>query len=140
MTVTSSAPLSVTDALIYIMVIAAASDSAINDREIDRFAALVSRWPVFETFDPAHLPGVARACVERLNTGDLDTIVADIAESLPARLQEVAYAIAVEITVVDLMLNQEELRLLEMLRDAFSIDRLVTAAIETSARIRHRKP
>jgi hypothetical protein len=29
--------------------------------------------------------------------------------------------------------------MLEMIRDAFSIDRLTTAAIETSARIRHRR-
>lgn len=44
-----------------------------------------------------------------------------------------------QIVAVDLKPKQEELRLLEMIRDAFSIDPRTTAAIETPARIRHRR-
>lgn len=132
-------PLTPTDALVYAMVVAAASDKEVTDREMDRFAALISRWPVFETFDIARLPEVASACVDALNKGGLDALLDEIAGVLEPRLQETAYALAVEIATVDLTLNQEELRLLEMVRDAFSIDRLTTAAIETSARIRHRR-
>ncbi|MCD7059061.1 tellurite resistance TerB family protein [Pelagibacterium xiamenense] len=131
--------LSPIDALVYSMVIAAVSDRDITDREIDRFAALISRWPVFESFDIARLPQVATDCVELINKGGLDALLVAISDALEPRLQETAYALAVEITTVDLTLNQEELRLLEMIRDAFSIDRLTTAAIETSARIRHRR-
>ena len=132
-------PLNVTDALLYTMVITAVSDTDVTDREMDRFAALISRWPVFESFDIARLPQVATECVDQLNMAGLDAMLADIADALEPRLQETAYALAVEIATVDLKLNQEELRLLEMIRDAFSIDRLTTAAIETSARIRHRR-
>jgi tellurite resistance protein len=132
-------PLSPTDALVYTMVVTAVSDTDVTDREIDRFAALISRWPVFENFDIARLPEVASACVDQLNMGGLDALLAEIADALEPRLQETAYALAVEIATVDLKLNQEELRLLEMIRDAFSIDRLTTAALETSARIRHRR-
>ncbi|WP_404406302.1 tellurite resistance TerB family protein [Pelagibacterium halotolerans] len=131
--------LSPIDALVYSMVIAAVSDRDITDRELDRFAALISRWPVFETFDIAQLPQVASDCVDLINKGGLDALLVAISDALEPRLQETAYALAVEITTVDLKLNQEELRLLEMIRDAFSIDRLTTAAIETSARIRHRR-
>eukprot|EP00873_Tetraselmis_striata_P032489 jgi/Tetstr1/452753/TSEL_039789.t1 len=106
---------------------------------MDRFAALISRWPVFESFDIERLPEVASSCVETVNKAGLDALLDQIAQTLEPRLQETAYAIAVEIATVDLKLNQEELRMLEMIRDAFSIDRLTTAAIETSARIRHRR-
>ena len=128
-----------TDALVYLMVVAAASDKEVTDREIDRIAALMSRWPVFERFEIGRLSAVAHECVELLNRGGLDALLEGIAASLDPRLQETGYALAVEITAVDLSVNQEELRLLEMIRDAFAIDRLITAAIETSARIRHRR-
>ena len=59
---------------------------------------------------------------------------------LPDRLHDTAYALAVEVAVVDLRLPQEELRLLEMIRDRLKADRLVTAAIEASARARMRTP
>lgn len=131
--------LSPTDALVYVMVVAAVSDTEITDREIDRFAALTSRWPVFANFDIARLPVVANDCVDLLNKGGLDALLERIADTLEPRLQETAYALAVEIAIVDLTLNQEELRLLEMLRDSFGIDRLTTAAIEASARIRNRR-
>lgn len=131
--------LSPTDAMVYIMVVTAASDKAVSDREMDRFAALVSRWPVFDRFDVSRLATVTSECVEMLNKGGLDALLERIADALEPRLQETAYALAVEIATVDLSLNQEELRLLEMIRDSFEIDRLTTAAIETSARIRHRK-
>jgi len=128
-----------TDALVYLMVVAAASDKEVTDREIDRIAALMSRWPVFERFEIGRLSAVVHDCVELLNQGGLDALLELIASSLEPRLQETGYALAVEITAVDLSVNQEELRLLEMIRDAFAIDRLITAAIETSARIRHRR-
>ncbi|HWJ88995.1 MAG TPA: tellurite resistance TerB family protein [Pelagibacterium sp.] len=127
------------DALVHVMVITAVSDKDVNDHELDRFAALIGRWPVFETFDLARLPEVATSCVDTVNKAGLDALLGQIAETLEPRLQETAYALAVEIATVDLTLNQEELRMLEMIRDAFAIDRLTTAAIEASARIRHRK-
>ena len=59
--------------------------------------------------------------------------------ALPKKLEDTAYALAVEITSVDLHLEQEELRYLEMLRDKLTLDRLTTAAIEVAARARHRR-
>ena len=44
-----------------------------------------------------------------------------------------------EVAAVDLTLEQEELRLLEMIRDRLELDRLVTAAIEAAARARYRR-
>ena len=66
-------------------------------------------------------------------------MVSEAVAALPQKLQDTAYALAVEVTAVDLHLEQEELRFLEMLRDALSLDRLTTAAIEVAARARYRR-
>jgi hypothetical protein len=131
--------LSVPDALIYVMVVTASSDTGISDRELGLINSLIGRSPAFAGYDRTNLTAVANACVDEINgprglEGVLDLAIG----SLPARLQDTAYALAVEVAVVDLALPQEELRLLEMLRDRLDADRLVTAAIEASARARMR--
>lgn len=126
------------DALIHLMVAAAASDAAISQDELDRIQTLVARTPIFAGFDPARLGEVANACVDLINSTGIEAALDAATAALPKRLQDTGYALAVEIAVVDLALPQEELRMLEMLRDRLEIDRLVTAAIEASARARMR--
>ena len=58
--------------------------------------------------------------------------------SIPKRLNDTAYALAVEVASVDLRLEQEELRFLEMIRDGLNLDGLIASAIEASARARLR--
>lgn len=128
------------DALIHLMIVAASSDSAMTEKELVRIQALIGRLPVFDGFDKNRLAAVANACADTLNgPGGLDQVIDDAIANLPKKLQDTAYAVAVEITSVDLHLEQEELRFLEMLRDKLDLDRLVTAAIETAARARHRR-
>jgi hypothetical protein len=128
------------DALIHLMIVAATSDSAITESELVRIEALVGRLPVFEGFDRTRLEEVANACADRLNGPDgLDAVLDDAIAALPVKLQDTAYAVAVEVTAVDLFLEQEELRFLELLRDKLDLDRLTTAAIEAAARARHRR-
>ena len=59
-------------------------------------------------------------------------------DTLPAPLYETAYALAVEVAAVDLHVEQEELRFLQILRDYLEVDKLIAAAIERSARVRYR--
>ena len=128
------------DALIHIMIVAASSDSTMTERELSRITALIDRLPVFEGFDKGRLADVANDCADKLNgTDGLDRVVDDAIAALPEKLQDTAYALAVEVAAADLQLEQEELRFLEMLRDKLVIDRLVTAAIEVAARARHRR-
>jgi len=133
--------LSAQDALVYLMVVSASSDTEMTDLEFERIDALVARTPVFAGYDRAGLAKTVNDCVDMANgpqglEGVLDLAIA----ALPARLQDTGYALCVEVTAVDLRLEQEELRLLEMIRDRMHIDRLITAAIETAARARFRKP
>lgn len=130
--------LSLQDALIHIMVVTASSDEGISDHEISVIGNLVARSPVFEGFLPARLSLVANEAVDKTNTIGLDGVLNDAIAALPKRLHDTAYALAVEVAVVDVQLPQEELRLLEMVRDRLDVDRLVTAAIEASARARMR--
>ena len=133
-------PLTPQDALIYLMVVTASSDSAMSDKELKRIDSLIGRLPVFEGYDRAALPRVANNCVDLINGGaDIEGVLAMAIAALPKRLQDTAYALAVEIASVDLRLEQEELRFLEMLRDRLDLDRLLTAAIEAAARARHRR-
>ncbi|MGV3577013.1 MAG: tellurite resistance TerB family protein [Devosia sp.] len=128
------------DALIHLMLVAASSDSTMTERELFRIQALIDRLPVFEGFDKSRLMDVANECADLLNGPDgLDRVVDNALAALPKKLEDTAYALAVEITSVDLHLEQEELRYLEMLRDKLTLDRLTTAAIEVAARARHRR-
>ncbi|AKR58504.1 hypothetical protein XM25_22455 [Devosia sp. H5989] len=132
--------LSTQDALIYLMIVSAWSDTAMSEVELQRIEDQILRLPVFAGFDTERLEEVANSCVDTLNgplglDGVLDAAVA----AVPRRLQDTAYALAVEIAASDLRLEQEELRYLEMVRDRLEIDRLTTAAIEASARARYRR-
>jgi len=60
-----------------------------------------------------------------------------IRASVPALLRETAYMIACEVAVADGPPGPEELRVLEVLRDALELDPFVTAAIEWGARARY---
>lgn len=128
------------DALIHLMILAASSDSEMTEKELVRIQALIGRLPVFDSFDKSRLTVVANACADKLNgPGGLDQVMDEAIAALPTKLQDTAYALAVEVAAVDLHLEQEELRYLEMLRDKLDLDRLTTAAIEVAARARHRR-
>ena len=131
--------LSTQDALIYLMVISATSDAAVSEREMQSIARLVTHLPVFDDFELDRLGTVVTEAVDLVkDSSSLDRVLNMVLGAIPERLHDTAYALAVEVTTVDLQLEQTELRLLEMVRDALKLDNLVTAAIEASARARLR--
>ena len=131
--------LTVHEALIHLMVIAASSDAKVSDRELEIISRLVTRSPVFDNFDRTQLGQVAAQAIDLIkDSSNLDKVMGMVLEAVPARLHDTAYALAVEVASVDLRLEQEELRFLEMIRDGLNLDGLVAAAIETSARARLR--
>ena len=131
--------LSTQDALIYLMVISATSDAAVSEREMQSIARLVTHLPVFGDFELDRLGTVVTEAVDLVkDSSSLDRVLNMVLGAIPERLHDTAYALAVEVTTVDLQLEQTELRLLEMVRDALKLDNLVTAAIEASARARLR--
>ncbi len=132
--------LSTQDALIHLMVVAATSDAAVSDRELEVIGSLVTTLPVFDGFDPETLSSVADEALDLVkDSSDLDKVLDMILGAIPPRLRDTAYALAVEVAAVDVRLSQEELRLLEMIRDKLNLDGLVAAAIEASAKARLRR-
>ena len=131
--------LSAQEALIHLMVIAATSDATVSDRELDAIGVLVARLPVFDGFNRDNLGQVAAEALDLLkDSSDIDKVLDMVLGAIPERLRDTAYALAVEVTAIDLRLSQEELRLLEMIRDKLNLDGLIAAAIEASARARLR--
>ena len=128
------------DALIYLMVVAATSDAQVSDRELEIISSLVGRLPVFDGFNRDNLGQVAAEAIDLIkDSSSLYNVLRMIFEAVPERLRDTAYALAVEVAAVDLRLEQEELRLLEMIRDGLQLDGLIASAIEASARARLRR-
>jgi tellurite resistance protein len=126
------------DALIYIMVLASAADQNMSDAELRTIGEMVNFLPIFRDFDNGRLPDVARACAQLLlDEHGLDKALNIIKDELPPQLRETAYALACDVMAADGGVSQEELRLLELVRDRLQIDNLVAAAIERAARARH---
>jgi tellurite resistance protein len=136
---TTVKPVSHQEALIYTMVTLSAADRSMTDGELRKIGDILKTLPIFQDFDRDRLLSVAEACGTLLQEEDgLDTVLEVISTSLPQRLYETAYAVAVEVAAVDLHVEQEELRFLQILRDALDLDPLTTAAIERGARARYR--
>ncbi len=126
------------EALIYVMITMSAVDRQISDHELERIAQIVRQLPVFMGFDINNLAKTAERCGDLFSEEDgLEELLEMVASALPRKLYETAYALAVEVAAADLKVPDEEIRLLELLRDSLHLDKLVTAAIERSARARH---
>ncbi|TDI56456.1 MAG: Tellurite resistance protein TerB [Alphaproteobacteria bacterium] len=134
-----TSPVTPHDALIYVMVTMSAVDSTMTDSELKKIGDIVQTLPVFEGYDRETLIATSRAASKILSDEDgLDTLLGIVAEALPRKLHDTAYALAVEVAAVDLSVAQEELRFLQILRDGLNLDKLTVAALERSATARYR--
>jgi tellurite resistance protein len=133
-----SGTISTEQALIYVMVMMSGVEGTINADELGEIDLLVRTLPVFQQFDRSRLRTVAQECGDILQVQDgMQTIIALAKNQLSPRLRETAYALAVEVAAVDLVVGREELRFLSILRDGLGLDKLTTAAIERSAIARY---
>ena len=126
------------DALIHIMVTMSAADRSMTDNELAKIGDIIETLPVFKGYDTGNLVASAEKCAEMLQQDDgLDRVIDNLVTVIPRKLHETAYALAVEVAAADLHLEQEELRLLQILRDRLNLDQLACAAIERGARARY---
>lgn len=126
-------------ALIYVMVIVSASDSTMSDSELKRMGSIIRNLPIFADFSDENLISTAQTCAQILDDDEgFETVLGLIAGALPEKLHDTAYALAVEVAASDLSVNPEELRVLQILRNRFGLDRLVCAGIERTVLARHR--
>ena len=125
-------------ALVYIMVVMAAGDREMTDKELLTIGDIVRMLPVFRDFDEELLPKLSQDCAEILNQDNgFNTVITLASETLSPGLRETAYALACDIAAADGRVSQEEMRLLEMIRHGLPVGRLPAAAIERAARARY---
>jgi len=131
-------PLNHHAALVYVMVTISAVDRAMTDEELARIGEIVSNLPIFSDYDENDLVKTAEACGEILSAdGGLQQVLRLVRSSLPEKLRETAYAVALEVAAADRLVRPEEIRFLEMLGDTLELDRMTTAAIERGIRARN---
>ena len=134
-------PISIQEALIYMMVIVSASDNQMTDKELATIGDMIKMLPVFEDYDTNKIIPAAQRCGDILQEDNgLFLVLELVGDVLPPKLYDTAYALAVEVAAADLHVEQEELRVLQLLRDRFRLDKLTVAAIERAAIARYRAP
>jgi tellurite resistance protein len=135
-----TARLSTPEALIYAMITVSAVDKRISNEELSRIGSIVRDLPAFEDRDEDWLTSTAQECGKLLSKPNgLDKVLDKVRDSLPDRLRETAYVLAAEVAAVDLKVEVEEVRFLEMLAEKLALDRLTCAALERAAKARHQK-
>ncbi|NKB54169.1 MAG: Tellurite resistance protein TerB [Rhizobiaceae bacterium] len=129
--------ISVQDTLVFVMVAISAVDRNMDETEMLRIGNVVKTLPIFDGYNSDQLVNAAKTCRDILQEEEgLETILGFTA-ALPENLQQTAYVLAAEIAAADLSVSAEEVRLLQLLRNHLSIDKLTCAALELAARARH---
>ncbi|MBL4790062.1 MAG: tellurite resistance TerB family protein [Kordiimonadaceae bacterium] len=127
-------------ALVYTMVTVAASDNKMTDSELTRMTGLVGYLPAFQDYNVERLRADTDSCIDLLQSEEgLDAVLGLVHEAVPETHLDLVYALACEVAASDGNLSQEELRLLEMIRHHFNIDRLTAAAIERGIASRQKR-
>lgn len=125
-------------ALVWVMVVASASDGVVSERELKIMDHLTRTLPVFRAFEGHRLGAVVQDCTARLqDAGGEDTVLDQVRAALPAQLRETAYWLGLEVALSDARVTLEEVRMADRLRRALGLDRLTAAAFERAARARY---
>jgi tellurite resistance protein len=128
------------EALVCTMVLVAATDGGITDREIGVMAAQVQTLPAFNGFSAEQLDVATEAAINLLREDDgLAHAARLIRDALPMRLRETAYALACEVVAGDGFATQATLQMLDFVLNELHLDPLVASAIERGTRARYRK-
>jgi tellurite resistance protein len=128
------------EALVCTMVLVAATDGGISDREIGVMSGLVQTLPAFNGFSADQLASATETAINLLRDDDgLSHAGELIREALTLPLRETAYALACEVVAGEGFASQSTLRMLEFVLSELHLDPLVASAIERGTRARYRK-
>ena len=133
--------LDASEALVCTMVLVAAADNGITDREIGVMSGLVQTLPAFQHFSSEQLQEATEVTVGLLREEDgLAHAGRLIRDALEPRLRETAYALACEVAAAaEDRQRQSILQMLELVMNELHLDPLVAAAIERGTRARHQR-
>ena len=136
----SQDPLNAPEALVLTMVLVAAADGGITDREIEVMSSQVQTLPAFQDFTTGRLVDVTDAAVSLLREEDgLAHAGRLMRAALSQKLRETAYALACEVVAGDQASQRQSLDMLDFVRTELGLDPLVSVAIERGVRARHQR-
>lgn len=128
------------EALVLTMVLVAAADGGITDREIGIMSGQVQTLPAFQDFNAANMADVTDAAVDLLKEDEgLVQAGRMMRAALPGKLRETAYALACEVVAGGRGTRRRSLDMLEFVRGELDVDQLIAAAIERGVRARHQR-
>lgn len=126
------------EAIIYLMVMASASDGSMSEKELRSIGRVVRSFPLFSQGDEESLVDTAERCGALMSSdGGLQKVLTAAAAALPKHLGETAYAAVIDVITADENLDMTEIRVLELIRTALRVGDEGAAAIERAARARH---
>ena len=126
------------DALIYSMTLSSAIDGDISDKEILFMKNCINNLPIFKNANSQDLENTLSMFFELLNgDNDPETIIELIMQSLDKDKQHIAYALSVEIMMVEDDFTIEKLRLLELFEKNFQINDLESASIKYTIKTKY---
>jgi tellurite resistance protein len=135
---TTTPQLTPEEAVIYLMILASASDGSINPDELRTIGRVVRSFSLFSDQHENDLVRHAEKAGEVMSSeGGLHKVIDAARDALPDHLAETAYAAVVDVVTADESLNLEEIRILELIRNGLSVSDEGAAAIEHAARARH---
>jgi hypothetical protein len=128
------------EALVLTMVLVAAADGGMTDREIGVMSGIVQTLPAFYEFTSEQLETATSAAVKLLNEDEgLQHAARLIRTALGPRLRETAYVLACEVVAASQVARQRTLEMLDFVRTELHLDPLIAAAIERGVRARHQR-
>ncbi|MEX2520427.1 MAG: tellurite resistance TerB family protein [Paracoccaceae bacterium] len=132
--------LSPQDALVAVMIAVSAADQVQSTEELLSIDRTIDALPAFDGYDKDRVRSVNDIVRDLFSEEDgIDALIGLVADALPERFNETAYALACDIAAADGSVKLTEMRLLEMLRHDLGVGRLAAAAIERGARARHQR-
>lgn len=125
-------------ALIYVMVVVSAADGAMHEREMAAIGELTRKLPAFRGFDADRLVSTVEDCSSILQEEEgLGAVLGLVRDALSEPLRETAYWLALELALTDHKVALEEVRVIETIRRALGLEKLVASALERGARARY---
>lgn len=128
------------EALVCTMVLVAAADGGMSDREIGVMSGQVQTLPIFQDFSTERLEAATDAAVGLLGEDEgLPHAGRLIRESLTPALRETAYALACEVVAAHGKAGQETIAMLDFVQSELHLDALIAAAIGRGVRARYQR-
>lgn len=128
------------EALVLTMVLVAAADGGMTDREIGIMSGLVQTLPAFQDFTREELSDVSERAANLLHEDDGLAHAGRLMQAaLNSRLRETAYVLACEVVAGGDGAKPQSLDMLEFVRGELALDSLICAAIERGVRARYQR-